>query len=484
MPNEPDLSHLPSGQMAWRALIDQLAEMPDKTERDFIEFKGSDTDLTVKDDQAKVAKFVLGAANRGPAHAAGKLDGNAIMVIGIDDDQIVGIPSFEPMDLQNYVVKFTGNPGPVWDFELLNVANNNRVVVIVVAAPPVAASQPWLCRSQGPVNLEDGLILFRGDGTSRRATSAEVDAMHLRSNEAAKPHVDLFVEVVGMARAYYCDNTGIDKYIADKREWLMDALPKPKPPAPPSSTQGLYPNANIAAMIAGVAAARDFQLAGFGGARPENRTKEQYLVEIDAWKAAVRKQLPKLLDKAAGCIWQGVVVQIKNRTDTYLDEPEFHVHIEGQVEGLRKRDRDEVPEPTKELPGAPRRWGPIPQLSPLLAGHGLNRINMPRISPSQMQRHGIVRFENGVSVNLRFSLESLRPRATWTSDNDDLVLVMREERLTELHGTWLATIKGRDAVYEGELTVPVSPNVDDFSKWLDSSLNPAADNESEDDDGD
>lgn len=95
-------------------------------------------------------------------------------------------------------------------------------------------------------------------------------------------------------------------------------------------------------------------------------------------------------------------------------------------------------------------------------------LTIARINP---QRHGIVRFKNGGSVDLWFSLESLRPRATWTSDYDEVVLVMREEDLEQLEGKWFATIKGRDAVYEGPVAVEVSPHVSDFSEWLDRYLN-------------
>lgn len=386
MSDELDLSHLPSGQLGWRQLVEQLGAIPDKTERHFLEFKGSETVLSAKEDQAKVAKFVLGAANRDPARAADRFDGNAIMLIGIDNDELVGVPLFEPMDLHNYVTKFIGNPGPVWDFQLVSVSDKRSVVIIVVA-PPVAAMQPWVCRADGPGNLEDGLTLFRADGTTRRAKSAEIDAMHERARVAAKPQIDLLIEIVGVVRAYDYDSDVTERYIEGRRAALIDALPKPTPPKPPTplavtGSATFSPDANLSAMLAGIAASQGSVFKGpnaFGAVDPEDRTKDEYLAEIDSWEAEFRRELPKLLDEAARCVWPGVVVKVTNATDTYLDEPEVHVHIEGPVEGLSWRSRDELPVPADFLPKPPRRWGPRARLSSLLAGtYGVERYGVPR----------------------------------------------------------------------------------------------------------
>lgn len=482
MADEPDFSHLPAGQLGWRSLVEALAAMPDKTERHFLEFKGSETNLMTKDHQAKVARFVLGAANRDPSIAASRFDGCALMVIGIDENKLVGVPFFEPMDLQNYLLRVTGTPGPVWDFDLINVSSTNSIVVIK-AAPPDAASQPWICRVDGPA-LQDGMHLIRGEGTSRIAKSAEIDAMRQRSAVAKTPQVKLKVEILGMARAYDYEPQIVDAYLADAREKLMDALPKPKPkkeatrpPAELASAALLSSGLIISEVMANIVASNrsviDSTNMYGAGTLQENRTKDQYIAEIDAWEQQVRNELPKLLDKTAACIWPGVRVKITNTTDTYLDEPEVHIHIRGKVEGLGWERRDEIPRLLHELPSPPRTWGPRSQVSSLLgANYGqLGAIAVPRFPTVAPQRHRIVRFTNGGSVNLRFSLEDIRPRGSWTSDHDDLVLIMREEDVTELDGTWMATIKGRDVVYEGTVTVEVSEDVNDFSKWLDAELN-------------
>lgn len=49
----------------------------------------------------------------------------------------------------------------------------------------------------------------------------------------------------------------------------------------------------------------------------------------------------------------------------------------------------------------------------------------------------------------------LRPRETYTTDDDEMVLVVDDAALTELIGTWKITVRGHHAVYEGTLHVPV-----------------------------
>ena len=485
--DEPDFSRLPSGQLGWSELVEEISKVDPTAERYFYEVK-SDVDLNTNEGRAKVAKFVLGAANRDPVSSASRFEGRALMFLGVEHDATPGIPGFEASELQRYVRKFTGTPGPDWDFERVDVGNSRAVIVISVG-PPDATMQPWVCESEGLEKLFNGRIYIRGDGNTREATADEIRAMLERRKTATLPQVELAVEVVGMARRYDYEPEVIDNYIAGRRATLMDALPKPPMQKPKASTKprgelaaaalGYNPTGNISEILAAVAASNrtlfDTVNSFGGGMMPEDRTQDQYIAEIDAWELEVREELYKLLDKAAGCAWPGVRVRITNTTDTYLDEPEVHIHIEGPVEGLDWGRRDDLPVLSQELPSPPRIWGPRPQISSFLGGYGhFDQITMPRFPGVAPQRHRVVRFRNGGSVDLRFSLENLRPRGTWTSDYDDFVLVTRQENIPKLEGKWMATIRGRDAVYEGTVTVEVSPQVSDFSKWLDSELNSEA----------
>lgn len=468
---EADFSHLPSGQLAWRALVEQISKIDATAERHFYEIK-SDVDLNRKEGRAKVAKFVLGAANRDPEQAAPRFDGRALMFLGLGHGTTPGIAGFEALELQGYVRKFTGTPGPGWDFERIDVGDDTAVIVLIVG-PPDPTHQPWACMSEGPEKLYNGRIYIRGDGNTREANGDEINAMLERRKVAAMPKVELSVEVVGIARRYGFDPAGVERYIEANRQSLLDALPKPKPAQPIKSEIAaattvddvLANRARFGNSLSG--------LAAFSSTTPEKRTQEHYLAEIDAWADEVRTMIPELLDRAAGSVWPGVAFKVTNATDTYLDVPELHIHIDGPVEALRKRDRNDLPKLLSELPDPPRKWGPTVNNHGLLGNLGMNYVSpvLPNVSGiARGPRYGSVKFKNGGSVDLTFSFESLRPRGVRHSDDDDFVLIVRKEGLQQLTGRWMATIKGRDAVYEGELSVTVAQEPGVFTKWVDRQL--------------
>ncbi len=63
-------------------------------ERHYLELK-STLDLSQKKDIVKIAKFVLGAANRMPDVAASAFEGYGVMVIGVAEKTVTGIQPVE-----------------------------------------------------------------------------------------------------------------------------------------------------------------------------------------------------------------------------------------------------------------------------------------------------------------------------------------------------------------------------------------------------
>lgn len=108
-----DLSRLPTGELGWLALISYLLETDDRAERYFLEAK-SEVNLSSKKDQAKVAKFILGAANRDKDLALRRFGGHALMVLGVGHGEVIGVPVFEAKDLADTVQRLIGADGPRW----------------------------------------------------------------------------------------------------------------------------------------------------------------------------------------------------------------------------------------------------------------------------------------------------------------------------------------------------------------------------------
>lgn len=85
-------------KLSWAALAQYAIASDDRVERYFLEVK-STVDLNTNSGRAKVAKFILGAANRDPARAAARFGGHAVMLLGIGSGEAPGIDPFEAMDL-------------------------------------------------------------------------------------------------------------------------------------------------------------------------------------------------------------------------------------------------------------------------------------------------------------------------------------------------------------------------------------------------
>lgn len=101
---------MPTGDAGWQRFAENVRGLDDSYERYFLELK-SDVDLNTATGRAKVAKFILCAANRIKREAMRKLEGRALLVLGIGVPG--GVPPFEANELDRVVQKFAGKPGPM-----------------------------------------------------------------------------------------------------------------------------------------------------------------------------------------------------------------------------------------------------------------------------------------------------------------------------------------------------------------------------------
>ena len=110
---ELDITRAPRGVLAAQALVAAVAERGDLAERHYLELK-STLDLSTKKDKEKIAKFILGAANRMPDVAATAFEGYGVMIIGVAQGAITGIPAVEMMEISKVIQKYVGAAGPRW----------------------------------------------------------------------------------------------------------------------------------------------------------------------------------------------------------------------------------------------------------------------------------------------------------------------------------------------------------------------------------
>ncbi|MCP3800718.1 hypothetical protein NLX83_15730 [Allokutzneria sp. A3M-2-11 16] len=437
-----DFSTLPRGQIAWSSLINEISKTDDRVERHYLELK-SDIDLDEAAGRAKVVKFILGAANRDPDIAARYLEGHALMILGVAPGAIHGIRAFEAKDLQRFVDRCTGTPGPGWDFERIPAANGRDVIIIVVMPP---TGEVWTCRNDGADKLTDGAIFLRADGETRLAKGAEVRAMIDRVQR--KPvAVELDVKFLGSAvRHPHESEEALNEYLEHVAGNLR-RLPK-------RSELSLSPEVITAFSVISSMPPVD------------RRSRAAFLDEVERWKEKVREAWPELLDHLAGAAGHGSHLSVHNNSDAFLENAQLQVNI-GPARTIDPVERDDF-SLTSTLPNPPTPWG----TDTLLQGAILDPLLFADISSRTPANVRGVSYRNyGSFTTLTVDLGALRPRSVHVTDIDEFVLTTRASDTTELHGTWSITARGHHRVFEGELIIPVR-TLQDTNKVISSILIP------------
>lgn len=204
-----DTSGIPLGERSWRAILQHVMEVGDEAETSYLEIK-STLDITGErgrikigsQAKAKIAKFLLGAANRLPKDAIRHFQGYAILVIGAERDHVQGVPrGVEPHDLENALSPYLGPQFPNFELGRLPI-DNSKEVLFIIATPPEEGQSIFLCHKNHQSNhkvdsLRDGAIYVRAASNTREANSGEVLALVERARGRKKPPIDLEVTLDG-----------------------------------------------------------------------------------------------------------------------------------------------------------------------------------------------------------------------------------------------------------------------------------------------
>jgi len=462
MSDSIDTSHAPRGEIAAAELVAAVARIGDLAERHYLELKGPG-DLKSKTSKQKVAKFILGAANRLTEKAAEAFEGCAVMILGITGSGIEGLPPIEMLELSKVVQPFLGIPGPRWDVFRVPIEDSVKQVLVVVVEPPHDGQPVYLCRASGD-GLTDGRVYIRADGETREATSAEQDAMRARANTSTAAPVELEVSVVGRVAPLVVDETRtFDEYIDVTRRRLLDALPTPKPEpdsAAMSFTVEAAQGGSAVLDYAKLLSTSDPSVSNsvanrWFGSDPEHRTEQEYREAIDDWEAAVRAAWPMAITKLAGYAMDAVEIAVENKTQTFMHDVEVNLHLEGAVTSVEYEGRpDRMSDIDLELPAPPREWGPVAWRF----GGPTEYLVRPSFAPSL--RRSKSSWRNSGSVEVEVDVGDLRPEATFVTYDEESVLVIFGEVPESIQGTWRATARGYNEVFKGTCTVALTKSRD------------------------
>ena len=180
-----DTGIIPLGELAQRGILDHVLAIGEEAEASYLEIQG-EIDLVTTEGLARVAKFLLGAANRRPSEAAHYFRGYAVLVIGAHKGHAKGVVrGVEASELGERLRPYLGPQFPVFEFGRITV-NADREVLFIIAQPPLEGQGIFPCHktfqgAAGQASLKDGAIYVRDAGTTRHARLGEIMALRGRT---------------------------------------------------------------------------------------------------------------------------------------------------------------------------------------------------------------------------------------------------------------------------------------------------------------
>jgi hypothetical protein len=161
------------------ALIAAIVIALPEDEPDWLEWK-STLDLRDKAVQGRIARTILGMANRPLATALQAMEGYSYIVIGAEPRSVAGITRIDPSGLGRGIQPYLGPNGPGWRAEYILHAGSASVLVITVDPPRSGDRIRTLDKeTERPRNLR-GTVLIRRPGETAQADPSEIRAMEDR----------------------------------------------------------------------------------------------------------------------------------------------------------------------------------------------------------------------------------------------------------------------------------------------------------------
>ncbi|MGB3374250.1 MAG: hypothetical protein WBA87_03825 [Microbacterium sp.] len=422
-----DTTVLPLGERALRGILDHVIAVGDEAEATYLEVK-SPLDLSSKATAAKIAKFLLGAANRRPHEAARHFHGYAVLVIGAQKASAPGVPrGTEAHELEDRLRRYLGPQFPAFEFGRIGVGSDQEVL-FVIAQPPEDGQSIYPCHKsyQGDDrrdSLEDGAIYVRGTSNTRPARAGEVLALVERARGGGKPPIELGVDILGSIGRV----DRVDEVLERLYDFAEEEFAEREEPA-----QSAF--ASTSALLASSILA---------GGRPP--TPEERADRLQSWRSERSVYIEQGREHLIGVGLRGVGIKVVSR-DRFVAKPHLILtfHECEAVEYLEPDDADyeKLVEPI------------VRRQEPFGIGFAHNALRItPREYPvSWSNRDG--------DAEVVLTPESFRPNAPWTSDQDDYVILAKDPQAASISVTWVLTEDGSDTVTQGELQVTAADLVD------------------------
>lgn len=413
-----DADMIPLGERALRSILDHVLAVGDEAETSYLEIKSS-LDLASTEGVAKVAKFLLGTANRRPQEAARHFHGYAVLAIGAQKGRSQGVPrGVEAHELEDRLRPYLGPQFPAFEFGRISI-DDDREVLFVVAQPPQDGQTIFPCHKsfQGVKrqdNLDDGAIYMRGASNTRPARAGEVLALVERARGGGKSPINLDVEILGTISRVERVNEVLERLY----EFEEEEFNKPR-----KQTEDASPSALLVPNV-------------FGRTQPP--APGERAKRLEAWRSEKPTHTERGRGHFLGVALSGIGIRVLSH-DRFVAKPHLIVTFHG-CEVFDYRESHDAAY-GKVVEPIVRRQDPY--------GIGFDPSDLriaARGYPVNWSNHG-----NNAEVTV--TPESFRPNVPWTSDEDDYVILARDPQASAVVVTWVLTEDGNDTLTRGELEV-------------------------------
>lgn len=422
-----DTDIVPLGERALRRILDHVVAVGDEAETTYLEVK-SDIDLGSKLGIAKVAKFLLGAANRRPQDAVRHFRGYAVLVIGARKGEAIGVArGSEAHELEDSLRPYLGPHFPMFEFGRVSVSDEKEVV-FVIAQPPEPGQSIFPCHKefQGGDrrdNLADGAIYVRGTSNSRPARAGEVLGLVERARGGGKPPISLSVSVVG--EVHRVDR--VDEVLQVLRDFEEEQFLKEPVLAEDAFARSSIILAN--SVLGGTA----------------HLTQADRDTTLSKWRDRSEVHLHSAREHLLGVALGGAGISVVSH-DRFVAKPHLIVTFHG-CELLDYVGPDGADHEKATVPVVPSRNSLIPD------------IDLSALRPA-LQNYPVEWSNSGDDARVILTPESLRPDVPWTTDRDDYVLIARDQQADTIEVSWTLTEDGSDATTAGSFQVSTAALVD------------------------
>lgn len=409
------------------ALVEAVRDAPpDEQETNFLEWKGT-LDISSKEGRAKIAKAVLGFANRRPDVAVRACGCCAFLLVGVEPGTVAGVEPVDAAKLESGLAPYVG-VGVQWRADYVEV-DGRKVLIVTVEPPqwgdPIHPVRKGFLANSDEALLREGSVFVRHQASTDPAKPADIDDLSRRA--ARRTENDLAIDVrwrdESPLRRVDSRQDSIAAFVSERQ----NALRLVKSPSKPAST-----------------------IMAFAAAAGEYRSTDAYAKELDKYAKELTAALPDVLLARSvlhdlGLLRLGVV----NNTERTFSGVRVEIRVPGGVEICTWKhdvnERTHLPEP------------PIPYGEGATAAH---RRFIYSGALLDISRHRPIwvpdAYENGPAIQVVYSDEDVR--AEGLHPLPVIWLMLDDNAPDELLIEWEATAKEAHKRLRGTLTVPVEPS--------------------------